>query len=213
VIAPRPSRPGDEAALRALWKTVFGDSDLFLDDFFTMVYRPGMAALIEDGGEVVSAAYALPLENALYLYALATLPACRGRGFGKAVTHAVLSGRPAYLYPASESLRDWYRREMGARDCLFSPALSPLPEDALPISAEEYSTAREALLKGTPHAVYPLSFLRFFERSGRFYRGARGIWAVSSEGAVKEALPGVGQNAHAMCLNGAPPLYLGLVLD
>jgi hypothetical protein len=43
---PRPSRPGEEAALRQLWKLVFGDSDAFLDRFFSLVYTPGMAWVI-----------------------------------------------------------------------------------------------------------------------------------------------------------------------
>ena len=46
-----PSRPGDEPALRALWQDVFGDGKDFLDDFFRLIYRPGMAqtAWAEDG--------------------------------------------------------------------------------------------------------------------------------------------------------------------
>ena len=209
----RRSRPGDEAELRALWQAVFQDSEEFLDGFFSLLYRPGLAALAQEGEKIVSAAYALPVGNTFYLYALATLPAFRGRGLGKAVTLAALDGRGGYLYPAEESLRDWYRREMGAADCPLAPSLT-LPDGLrTQIGPEEYNMAREMLLQGIPHAVYPLSYLRLFALDGRFYRCGGSVFALGPEGTVKEVLPGVRPGVQAMALNGAPPVYWGLVLD
>ena len=78
---PRFSRPGDEPGLRELWKRVFGDSDAFLDLFFREIYVPGMAALVEEGGRIVSAAYCVPFGEARYIYAVATAPEHRGRGY------------------------------------------------------------------------------------------------------------------------------------
>ncbi len=37
-MTPRPSRKGDENALKALWREVFGDTDEYIDAFFQNVY-------------------------------------------------------------------------------------------------------------------------------------------------------------------------------
>ena len=58
-MTPRPSRVGEERALKALWKEVFGDSDEYIDTFFREVYHPGMASGIEENGEIAAAAYAV----------------------------------------------------------------------------------------------------------------------------------------------------------
>lgn len=209
---PRASREGDEAGLRRLWQSVFEDSDAFLDAFFGEVYTPGMASLMEEGGEIVSAAYAIPFPNALYLYAVATLPACRGRGCGKAVTLHAAAGRPAYLYPADVGLRQWYKNSMGAREAGAGPCTQERPLLGR-LSAEEYQARRERLLGAVPHAVYPLSLLRLFcADGGGFYRTAEGCCAVDEGGVVRETLPGLDGSAPMLGLNGAAPLYFGLTL-
>ena len=212
---PRPSRPGEEAALRQLWKLVFGDSDSFLDRFFSLVYTPGMAWVISEENEIVSAAYAIPLENAVYIYAVATNPKCRGKGYGKAVTMAAAQGKPAYLYPAELSLRDWYAREMGAVTVSCRPKFDIPAKSAVQITAEEYNRRREALLTGTEHAVYPTNLLQLFEFTGKFMADEHGIFAVEPDGTVKEALPlptACGE-PFVMGLNDAAPMYWGLVFD
>ena len=73
--------------VRQLMKTVFNDRDEALDIFFSRVYHPaGNYCRIEDG-QVVSAAQALPYSlnyhghraDAVYLYAVGTLPEYRGQ--------------------------------------------------------------------------------------------------------------------------------------
>jgi len=213
-IAPRPSRPGEEAALRQLWKIVFGDSDAFLDRFFSLVYTPGMAWVICQEGEIVSAAYAIPQVNAVYIYAVATHPKCRGKGFGKAVTLAAAQGKPAYLYPAETSLRGWYAREMGAVTVSCRPDFRR-SESTHRISAEEYNQRRERLLAGIPHAIYTTETLRLFEFAGEFHAGEKGIYALEPDGTVKEALPCSMDHGEpfVMGINDAEPLYWGLVFD
>lgn len=211
---PRPSRPGEEAALRQLWKTVFGDSDAFLDRFFSLVYTPGMAWVIDEVDEIVSAAYAIPLENAVYIYAVATHPKCRGKGYGKAVTLAAAQGKPAYLYPAETSLRDWYAREMGAVTVSWRPDF-PAQASGQRITAEEYNRRREAILTGVPHAVYTTEALQLFEFAGEFRATEDGIYAREPDGTVKESLPCSTENGvpFVMGINNAPPMYWGLVFD
>ena len=212
---PRPSLPGEEAALRQLWKTVFGDSDEFLDRFFSLVYTPGMAWVISEDGEIVSAAYAIPLKNAVYIYAVATHPKCRGKGYGKAVTLAAAQGRAAYLYPAELSLRDWYSREMGAVTVSQRPMFDRNRGESWRISAEEYNRRREELLADIPHAVYPTPLLQLFEFTGEFRADNNGIFAREPDGTIKEALPLTTTDGEpfVMGLNNAPPMYWGLAFD
>ena len=87
-MTPRPSRVGEERALKALWKEVFGDSDEYIDTFFREVYRPGMASVIEENGEIAAAAYAVPFGKYRYIYAVATKPEYRGRGYARKVVNS-----------------------------------------------------------------------------------------------------------------------------
>lgn len=75
------------AGAHHLMKTVFNDSDEALDIFFTHVYSPAGNYCRNHDGEVVSAAQALPYRllyhghqsDAVYLYAVGTLPEWRGQ--------------------------------------------------------------------------------------------------------------------------------------
>lgn len=213
MIAPRPSRPGDEDALKALWRDVFGDSDEYIGAFFRLVYAPGMASVIEDGGRIAAAAYAVPFGSAKYIYAVGTRPEYRGRGYGKAVTLAAAGGESAYLCPADATLRCWYALAMRAKTVSYRPAMH-LPETVREIGAEEFNARREAWLDGIPHACYSAGVLALFAVTGKFYCGEHGdIYAVDG-GAVREALPApVGDEPFLMGLNGAEPLYWGLALE
>lgn len=207
----RPARPGDELQLKTLWKLVFGDTDELIEAFFTHLYPGCRTAVVEEEGRIVAVAYAVALENIRYIYAVATHPACRGKGYGEAVTLAAAGGEPACLYPASEGLRGWYARRMGAVSVAMAPQRTAAP--LYEISAEEYHRARESLLRGIPHAVYTPAFLRFFSCFGRFYKTEAGVCATDLDGNIKEALPGMETAPFHMGLNGAPVMYWGLVLD
>jgi len=211
---PRFSRPGEESALRSLWKRVFGDSDVFLDTFFREIYVPGMAAVMEDEGVIVSAAYCVPFGEARYIYAVATDPAYRGRGCGRAVTIAAADGEGAYLCPASSALRSWYMDVMNAVPASFRPSLSPAGV-LTPISAEEFVRRREALLGDRPHAEYSSGILDLYALDGGFYTDETGaVCAVSRDGTVNELLPcPEGGEAYILALNGAKPIYWGITLD
>ena len=209
--APRPANDADIPQLKALWKLVFGDTDQLIDSFFSHLYPDCRTAVIEEGGTIVSTAYAVALENCRYIYAVATHPDRRGQGYGEVVTMAAAGGEPVYLYPASEGLRGWYQRRMGAQSICMAPGRQATPTRE--ISAETYHRARETLLRGIPHAIYTPAFLRFFGSFGRFYETANGICAMDNDGNIKEALPGMVTAPFHMGLNGAPAMYFGLVLD
>ena len=210
---PRPSRKGDEKSLKALWHEVFGDTDVYIDTFFRELYRPGMASVVEEDGKIVAAAYAVPFGAVRYIFAVATKLEYRGRGYGRAVVLAAAGGEPAYLCPASATLRCWYALTMRAKTVSYR-SNAPLPAVCRKITAEEFNTRREAWLDGIPHAKYSDGILRLFSVTGEFFCGEHGdIYAVDG-GRVCEALPArAGDEPFLMGLNGAEPIYWGLALE
>ena len=212
VKAVRFSRPGDEPALKALWKVVFGDEDRFIDTFFQTIYTPGSAAVAEVDGFIAAAAYVIPFGAARYIYAVGTHPDYRGRGLGKAVTLAAADGKAAYLCPADASLADWYAREMGAEPVSYRRN-TVLPTGLAPIPRSEYAARREALLAGTPHTEYTPEILALFSLNGGFFAGEDGSVYAAEDGLVREALPAEpGGEPYIWGLNGAPPIYWGITL-
>ena len=209
----RHARPGEEGALRALWEAVFGPEEGFVDLFFRTVFVPGNTAVAAADGRIVAAAYGIDCSCGRYIYAVGTDPAFRGRGLGQAVTMLAAGGAPAYLRPADPGLRDWYIRRMGAVSAGFCPVFGP-PGELTPISPEEYAARREALLAGTPHAVYPNGIFELFSLYGSFFSdGAGGIRAMEAD-RVCEALPcSFSAEPYVLGLNGAPPVYWGLTLE
>ena len=212
-MTPRPSREDDEKSLKALWHEVFGDTDVYIDTFFRELYRPGMASVVEEDGKIVAAAYAVPFGAVRYIFAVATKPEYRGRGYGRAVVLAAAGGEPAYLCPASATLRCWYALTMRAKTVSYR-SNAPLPAVCRKITAEEFRARREAWLDGIPHAKYSDGILRLFSVTGEFFCGENGdIYAVDG-GRVCEALPArAGDEPFLMGLNGAEPIYWGLALE
>ena len=211
--ALRKSRPGDVRELRKLWEIVFGPEEAFTEVFFREVYRPGSAAVAEENGVIVSAAYGVDFGTDRYIYAVGTHPAHRGRGLGKAVTLLAAGGGPAYLCPTNEKLRNWYVREMGAECACRRPIFDP-PGELRAISAGEYAGRRERLLAGRPHAVYTPEVLELFALYGTFYAEAGGGIRAMEGDETREALPcRFGEEPYILSLNGAPPIYWGLTLE
>ena len=211
--APRHSLPGEEEALKELWRVVFGDEDSYIDAFFRLIYRPGMASVVEEDGKIVASAYAVPFGDVKYIYAVGTLPEYRARGYGRAVTLAAAAGEPAYICPADATLRCWYALTMNAQTVSYRPSMR-LPHFLHKIGAEEYNARREEWLEGVHHAKYTPEILELFAVSGKFYCGDNGdIYAVEGR-TVREALPApIGDEPFLMGLNGAKPIYWGLALE
>lgn len=123
-ITLRRSLPGDEPGLKKLWKTVFGDTDEFIDAFFETLYEPGEACVALDGGGIVSAGYCLPGvvakgRRCSYIYAMATYPEYRGQGIaamiGRRLIDDAFAGGAEVVatLPATESLVGWYADKLG----------------------------------------------------------------------------------------------------
>lgn len=116
--------------LRELWHSVFGDDYEYIDAFFATYRCEDVVHTLSVGGMVVSSLYALPFTlyydgkgfAAAYIYAVATAPEYRGRGYMALLMRNVErlladnGVRFIYLLPASDSLRAYYAR-LGYADC------------------------------------------------------------------------------------------------
>ena len=204
----RPSRPGDEAALKKVWAESFHDSMEFLDLFFRKHYRPGMSTLMECDGEPVSCIFTLsgteyvePGKEPLpcpYVYSLGTLEAYRGRGYGaRVIQESVRRGfdeeraQWVALLPAEPSLYVWYSHILGSRTAFWTTEAS-LYADELPrvlpghiaykTDAASYGRLRELLLDKKPHVRYSRELLDWQEQSCRFFGG--GMYLLNLDGQV-----------------------------
>lgn len=183
MLTVRPSRPEDVPAQRELWKLAFGDSDAYIDNFYSAYYRPERVVVLEEEGTVRSmtawfdTTFVVPGRGeyrAAYLYAVATHPDCRGRG----LAGALLAGADRYFrslgvpavttVPAEPSLHDFFGAN-GFRECFRVLGGTLRREDILlppsnllrPASPEEYGQVREQLLAGIPHIAYPEDALAY----------------------------------------------------
>ncbi len=116
--------------LRTLWHDVFGDSYEYIDAFFAAYPCEEVVHTLSLGGQVVSVLYALPFilynggDNVpvAYIYAVATHPRYRGRGYMSLLMRQVeqlLRGRGVhllFLLPATDALRGFYAR-LGYTHC------------------------------------------------------------------------------------------------
>ena len=114
----------DYPELKALWQTVFGDSDDVLDYFFNNVAKTENIYTFRKDGKIVSAFYLIDsslIENnktcsAKYLYAAATLPEYRKQGItSEMIKYAAdilkIKGTDIlFLYPADEKLYSYYEK-------------------------------------------------------------------------------------------------------
>ena len=106
-------------SLRKLWKTVFGDTDTFLDSFFTIAYSPDRCRYLTEGAAVVSALYWFDCQyeggKLAYIYAVATDPDHRGKGLASQLleeTHAHLKdlGYAGAVLKPAKGLSPFYER-------------------------------------------------------------------------------------------------------
>ncbi len=178
----RPA-PGQETALRALWKEAFGDPDSFLDTFFETAYSPERCRCVTLDGVLAAALYWLDCEymgqKLAYIYAVATAKAFRGRGLCHTLmadAHRVLKDQGyagALLVPQSEKLETLYG-SMGYRSCtqirefVCGPQISDL--QVTRVHKEEYARLRREMLP-SGGVVQEGAALEFLASQARFYAG------------------------------------------
>ena len=202
----------NKEGLRQLWKLAFGDSDAFLDGFFSTGYAPQRCRYLSDGDLVTAALYWLDCaymdEKYAYLYAVATHPAYRGQGLCHQLmekTHDHLKAQGyagAVLVPQEESLRTFYGK-MGYKTMSNIGEFTVVPgENPAPlrrIDAREYATLRRQYLP-EGGLLQEGESLAFLETYANFYAGEDFLLAAYREDSFlwamellgnREAAPGI----------------------
>lgn len=105
-----------------IWETCFGDSRAYIQMFLTHNFHRIKTVIRTQDGQPVSVAYLLPLTYekkgqepviSWYLYAAATLPAYRGRGYFAEILAFIRQNikEPVILVPAEASLVGYYEKQ------------------------------------------------------------------------------------------------------
>lgn len=185
--------PGLELQLRRLWKDSFGDSDAFLDCFFSTAYSPERCRCLLADEELAAALYWFDVScdgnKMAYLYAVATAPSCRGQGFCRALmesTHrhlAELGYHGTILVPDGESLTRMYAG-MGYRPCCgIAEFFSAMGSDPVPlhrVDGAEYARLRRQLLP-RGGVIQEEENLAFLETQAQFWAGLGFLLAARRE--------------------------------
>ncbi len=112
------------SSLVSLWEKVFGDDEEYIKLFFRKAYFNSDIFAVTVGDDIVSALYLLKAEiksdgetyKGRYLYAAATLPECRGKGYMAQLIREALDFANGEkldfiaLVPATDSLYGYYER-------------------------------------------------------------------------------------------------------
>ena len=185
--------------LRSLWKAVFGDSDAFLDAFFSIAYSPDRCRYLTEGESVVSALYWFDCEyeggKLAYIYAVATDPNHRGKGLASRLmqqTHAHLKelGYAGAVLKPAKGLFPFYER-LGYQTSGYIRRFTAQAGEALPVKelpAAEFGQLRRNYLPA--NAVYQegltLDFLHSFAHFYAFNDAL--VCAAPQEGVIFEYL-------------------------
>ena len=113
-------RKTDGEAIQEIWQTCFGDEEEYIEFYLGhRMTKENMLVIYADGRPVSMASF-LPVEylcegeylDARYVYAVATLPEYRGRGFASKILNFAKEkyGEPLILSPADESLMQYYEK-------------------------------------------------------------------------------------------------------
>ena len=212
----RPAQIADRPRLRELWQIAFGDSDDYIDCFFAACPDPEQVLVLETEGAVqaMTAWFDMPLATAqgktvpsAYLYAVATHPDCRGKGYaGRLLAWAGewLRGQGfacLTTVPASESLHRFFaangfEEQFAHVQQELVPDLNLLPAELVPVDGEQYGLLRERFLSGVPHAACGVQALAYQQAvcrlsGGGLFRAGSGCACVERAGdtaVVKELL-------------------------
>lgn len=215
-------RQKDVPALRALWQQAFGDTDAFLDDFFSLAFAPERALVAKEQNEILGALYWLDCEaygkTMSYVYAVATEKTRQGQGICKALMaemHDCMTkaGKGSILVPADDGLRDFYRRlgyqNFGGMDEAIYFA-GEMPVFAEKLTAADYAQKRRQLLS-EGSILQEGAFLPFMDAQMDFYGGEGWLLAIQKDFSPeflgdKRLLPGI---LKALQLQQARVRYAG----
>lgn len=195
--------------LRKLWQEAFGDTDAFLDNFFTHAFSPRRCLCVTQGDAVAAVCYWLDCEisgrKAAYVYAVATAKCHRGRGLCRALMDALHSRLLALGYvgsvlvPGEEPLRHMYGA-MGYADFggmeEFSCAAGEQAVAIQQIDGKTYAALRRQHL-GPRAVVQEGETLIFLSHWAEFYEGDGFLMAANRDGDALRGLELLGDPAAA----------------
>ena len=183
----------DVPHLKRLWKEAFGDTDEFIDGFFSLGFSPDRSLALYCEDEIASVIYWFDCEfknkKVAYVYGVATRKCERGKGYSTLLmkrAHEILY-EDGYvgviLVPADEGLFRFYERIGYLNCCLIDEKLHTASADTqsiTKISAKEYLKLRNPLLP-QDSIVFTNNNLHFLDFTAFFYKGNGFILATSSD--------------------------------
>ena len=179
--------------LRQLWQQAFGDTEAFLDSFFSVAFSPERSRCVSLDGKAAAALYWFDCtcrgQKMAYLYAVATDAAFQNQGLCRALmtdTHSHLRSlgyRGAILVPGSRQLFSLYEK-LGYRTCshiwIFSCTAGAEPVAVRSIGQEEYAALRRQFLP-VGGVVQEGAALALLEAQSGFYAGDGVLLAATLE--------------------------------
>lgn len=193
MIEIRPARLDEIARQKELWKLAFGDDDAYIDYFYAHGGESQVLLLLEDGVVWTMVALfpvtvTLPQGETLssaYIYALATHPEARKKGYGRFILNYVdfylkESGKDCVtIVPAEPSLYKYFattgfeptcstRKVELLQDMVAQPSSG---DTVVPASPAKYSALRERMLEGSLHVTYGETLIAYQQGLSRMERG------------------------------------------
>ena len=198
MVHTRASRPQDVPRLKELWRLAFGDGQEYTDHFFDRYYTPERMLVLEADGAVqaMTAWFDMPLVcadgtalPAAYLYAVATHPDVRGRGYaGRLLAYADgWLGRRGFAclttVPARPDLHVFFAANGFEENFVHARQSVTTAEGEVGtqrVDAEEYGILREQFLAGQPHVAYSPEALAYQQGVCRLSGG--GLYRLGDNG-------------------------------
>ena len=182
--------PDKIPSLRALWREAFGDTDDFLDIFFSTAFSPERCRCISDGDRAVAALYIFDCEyeshRIAYIDAVATAVSHRGHGLCRTLmdeTHCQLKAlgyAGCILVPGSSELFELYRK-MGYKVCAHIGTLEAAADNSTieirTIDKNEYAALRRYYLP-IGGVIQESESIAFLASQASFYAGDDFVLAV-----------------------------------
>ena len=186
--------PEDLPGLRALWADAFGEEGGWLEGFFRTAFEREKCRCVTVDGAVAAGLFwfdgVCRGAKVAYLYAVATLPAFRGRGLCRrllADTGEYLAARSyggMVLVPGEPGLFRFYAG-LGFLECApvreFTAVPGPEASSLERIGPAEYGALRRELLP-PGSVIQEGASLAYLETQAELYRGGDFLLAASREG-------------------------------
>lgn len=175
--------------LKDIWKKCFGDSDEYIDMFFSGRYKNGRcivylentipaAMLILYEGKIINSMYE---KNALYIYGVATHPNYQKQGISTQLLNfaknlCASEKKNAVLAPSEHKLTYFYGKRgfypsFNINTLKISALKSNIKINRKPLTAERYFELRSEYLKNTPYFQWDTDILAYAISENSFCGG------------------------------------------